>query len=425
VSGPATISSSTVTLTGAGAVTISASQAANGNYAAATATVNIIVNKVLPNVQVSLSSSSIATSQAFVVAITVTGGNRTIVPTGAVTLTTGGFTSGAVPLTSGIASINIPAGSLAVGSDTLTASYAPDSVSSSDYTGAVATASVTVTSPIVPVAPGITVSPASASISTAQTVAVTIVVAGSSGSSTPTGAVILSGDGYTSAAMTLASGAVTITIPAGSLSKGSDTITATYSPDASSSTIYTSGSGTASITVTNTVYSMAATSVTIAHGAAGTSTVTISSANGYTGTVSLACTITASPAGAAHIPTCTAIQTVSLNSTNTSGTATVNVASTAVSAALASPNPIGRYDWAVQGGVALALLLLPWIPRKRRSWLSLVGILIATSLLSGLVACGGGASVHTTAGNYTVTVTGTGSDLAKTPASTTFTLTVN
>jgi hypothetical protein len=43
VSGPATISSSTVTLTGAGTVTIRASQVANGNYAAATATTSFTV----------------------------------------------------------------------------------------------------------------------------------------------------------------------------------------------------------------------------------------------------------------------------------------------------------------------------------------------------------------------------------------------
>jgi sugar lactone lactonase YvrE len=44
VSGPATISGATVTLTGAGTVVLSASQAANGNYAAATATTSFVVN---------------------------------------------------------------------------------------------------------------------------------------------------------------------------------------------------------------------------------------------------------------------------------------------------------------------------------------------------------------------------------------------
>jgi len=80
----------------------------------------------------------------------------------------------------------------------------------------------------------------------------------------------------------------------------------------------------------------------------------------------------------------------------------------------------------------LAFLLLPWIPRKRRKWLSLSVLAIAVTLFGGLAGCGGGpvtgsaqASSGTTAGQYTITVTGTGNDAAKTQTSTTFTLTVN
>jgi hypothetical protein len=45
VSGPATVSGSTVTLTGAGTVVLKASQVANGNYLAATATLAFTVTK--------------------------------------------------------------------------------------------------------------------------------------------------------------------------------------------------------------------------------------------------------------------------------------------------------------------------------------------------------------------------------------------
>jgi hypothetical protein len=48
VSGPATISGSTVTLTGVGTVVLSASQAANGNYAAATATASFMMTAAPP-----------------------------------------------------------------------------------------------------------------------------------------------------------------------------------------------------------------------------------------------------------------------------------------------------------------------------------------------------------------------------------------
>ena len=83
----------------------------------------------------------------------------------------------------------------------------------------------------------------------------------------------------------------------------------------------------------------------------------------------------------------------------------------------------------------MAFLLLPWIPRKRRKWLSLAVVAIAVTLFGGLVGCsaglvpgsGGAATANsgTTAGQYTITVTGTGNDSAQTQASATFTLTVN
>ena len=66
--------------------------------------------------------------------------------TGSVTLSSGSYNSAATALASGAATVNVPAGSLAVGSDTLTASYAPDSASSSAYNAANGTSSaVTVT----------------------------------------------------------------------------------------------------------------------------------------------------------------------------------------------------------------------------------------------------------------------------------------
>jgi hypothetical protein len=53
-----------------------------------------------------------------------------------------------MPLMSGSAQFNISAGVLATGTDTLTANYAPDPASSSTYTNAMGTGSVTVTSPV-------------------------------------------------------------------------------------------------------------------------------------------------------------------------------------------------------------------------------------------------------------------------------------
>jgi len=201
-------------------------------------------NPTTPTVTVTPASSSITTAQSLAVTITVSGSSGT--PTGSVVLSSGSYTSSAATLSSGSATITIPAGSLAAGSDTLTAKYTPDSASSATYNSASGTASVTVTQPAT--TPTVTVTPASGSITTAQSLSVTIAVSGSSG--TPTGSVVLSSGSYTSSAATLSSGSATITIPAGSLAAGSDTLTAKYTPDSASSAAYTSASGTASVTVT-------------------------------------------------------------------------------------------------------------------------------------------------------------------------------
>jgi uncharacterized protein (TIGR03437 family) len=94
--------------------------------------------KTTPTVTVTPGSLSITTAQALSVTVAVSG---TPTPTGSVTLAGGGYTSTATTLTSGSASINIPAGSLATGSDTLTASYTPDANSSATYNSATGTSS--------------------------------------------------------------------------------------------------------------------------------------------------------------------------------------------------------------------------------------------------------------------------------------------
>ena len=94
-----------------------------------------------PSVTVTPSLSSIGTTQDLSVTVSVSG---TPTPTGSVTLTGGDYTSSATTLVSGVAIIDVPAGSLATGTDSLMATYTPDSNSSSIYTSATGTASVTV-----------------------------------------------------------------------------------------------------------------------------------------------------------------------------------------------------------------------------------------------------------------------------------------
>jgi len=114
-----------------------------------------------------------------------------------VILTSGSYTSAATALVSGSATINIPAGSLAAGNDTLTATYTPDSNSSSIYNSATGTSSAVTETKATPT---VAVTPGSSSITTTQALSVTVAV---SGTPTATGSVILSSGSYTSAATAL------------------------------------------------------------------------------------------------------------------------------------------------------------------------------------------------------------------------------
>jgi hypothetical protein len=114
------------------------------NSASGTASVTVTQQVVsTPTVTVTPASSSISTTQSLGVSIAVASASGT--PTGSVVLSGGGYTSSATTLSSGSASITVPAGKLTAGSDTLTANYTPDSASSAIYNSASGTASVTVT----------------------------------------------------------------------------------------------------------------------------------------------------------------------------------------------------------------------------------------------------------------------------------------
>ncbi|MGC2299258.1 MAG: FG-GAP-like repeat-containing protein [Acidobacteriaceae bacterium] len=101
--------------------------------------------------------------------------------------------------------------------------------------------------------PTVTVTPKVSSITTKQSLQVSVTVIGGSGDQTPTGSVVLSSGTYNSAGTTLSNGVASITVLAGQLAAGSDTLTATYTPDSSSAYIYNSATGTAPVTVAQAI----------------------------------------------------------------------------------------------------------------------------------------------------------------------------
>jgi hypothetical protein len=101
-----------------------------------TVTATFASPKTTPIVTVTPASFSITTAQSLSVGVSVSGGGSNPVPTGSVTVSSGNYTSSAAALSNGSATVNVSAGSLAVGSDILTAAYTPDSSSAATYSPA-------------------------------------------------------------------------------------------------------------------------------------------------------------------------------------------------------------------------------------------------------------------------------------------------
>ena len=371
-----------------------------------------------PTVTVTPSASSITTAQPLSVIIGVSGGNGNPIPTGSVILSNGNYASSATTLSNGGATINVPAGSLATGTDALTASYTPDAASSATYKGATGSNSVTVIVPVT-MMPTVTVTPSSSSITSAQGLTVTVAVSGGGGNPTPTGSVTLTGGGYASASTALTGGSAIINIPAGSLATGSDMLTANYSGDGN----YVASSGTTSVTVTVPPppgFTVSGTAVTLKAGATtgNTSTISVSPSGGFTGSVTLTAAITSTPTGAQYPPTLSFGSTTPVSITGApAGTATLTISSTAATIATLSYPKKRGVPWYAAGGAILACILLFGIPARRRSLWKTLGMLALLAMLTGgVVACGGASSSGggggnsnpgTTAGTYTITLTGT------------------
>ncbi len=396
----------------------------------------VVTPKIMPSVAVAPSSASITTAQALPVTVTVAGANGSPAPTGSVTLTSGSYTSAPTVLTAGAANFTIPAGSLAIGADTLLVSFTPDAASAPIDNSASGSAPVAVTAPP-KVTPGVTVTPSAASLTTAQPLTVTVAVAAGAGAQPPTGTVTLSTGGYNSQ-QPLASGTATFNLPAGTLPTGSDPLTATYTPDAASAATYNPGTGAATVTVTPAPAAMtltASSAPSAAAGAATSATLSLAASSTYSGTVSLSCALTASPAGAQGLPTCSvAPATVQLTGGG-SATATLTVSTTAPSVSLNHPGTLQK-TWRLGfGSAALAGMVCFWLPgRGRRRWPALLPMLLVALLTLGVAGCAGKPSPSsptqpstpgTTEGQYTFTVTGTDTTNPKVIALTTVLVTVH
>jgi hypothetical protein len=372
-----------------------------------------------PTVAVTPQTATITAAQALTLTVVVSGGSGKPTPTGSIALSGGGYTSAASSLSGGSVTLSIPAGSLAIGTDALTVAYTPDSASSSVYNSGTGTASVTVTA-APKNASTVTATTTSATITNQQAVAVAITVTGVSGQPTPTGTVTLASGTY-SAQQALTDGSASITVPAGTLSSGADTLTATYSGDAT----YAGSSGTVIVTFSPVVISAPPPSG-VAPGGSATSNVTLIAGSDYSGTMKMSCTLTGSPSGAQSLPTCSLNPTTMNITTGGTGSTTLTVQTTAASTT-ALLVPVRMKLLGLGGGTILAGLFLIGVPTRRRRWMEMI-VLLWVLVTASAIGCGGsggsssgsgGASIPaTTAGTYTIQVTGTDSSNASITATT-------
>ena len=183
-------------------------------------------------------------------------------------------------------------------------------------------------------------------------------------------------------------------------------------------------------------FTAAGTAVTVTAGATtgSTSTITITPTNRFTGSVTMTAAITSSPSGAQYPPTLSFTPNpVSITSTSAvTSTLTVSTTASQTSPCTAFNQAPRGIPWYAQGGAVLACVLLFGIAPRRRKWRAIFGMLMLfVALAGGMLACGGGSNTSacstaitpgTTAGSYTIAVTGTS---GSTSVTNTIALTVN
>ncbi len=170
--------------------------------------------------------------------------------------------------------------------------------------------------------------------------------------------------------------------------------------------------------------------ITITKGATSgnTATIKVTPANGFTGTVDLSCVVSG-PSGANDPATC-ALSPPSVTVSNGAQTSTLTITTTAAT----SMNQPEKLLWPSTGGAVLALVFFFGVPKRRRNWLAMIGLLAFFVSLAA-TGCGGGvaplgnnggtggtSNPGTTSGTYTVTVTGASGSMSQT---TQVTVTVN
>ena len=287
--------------------------ASSSTYTSAAGTASVTVTKATPSVTLTLSPTSITSIQPLTVTVGVSGGPGATVSTGSITLTSGSYTSTATTLSGGSAAIVIPAGTLPIGTDSLSVSFTPDSAGAAIYTSATGSGSIVVSNGV-PVLTWAT--PASINYGTALSSAQLDAVSSVAGTFSYSPAV----------------GAV--------LAAGAQTLSVTFTP--TNTAAYQSVTSTVVLTVNKVALSIAAANVARLFGAANpafTGTVT-GAVNGdtFTETFSTAAVVSSVVGTYPIVPAVAGANSRNYTITSTNGTLTIAPVGTTTSLALSNGN---------------------------------------------------------------------------------------
>jgi sugar lactone lactonase YvrE len=371
-----------------------------------------------PTMTITPSANSITAGQPLTVAVAVNGGAQSPTPTGSVTLVSGAY-SAQQNLANGATTFNLAAGSLPSGANTLTATYRPDNASAGIYSESSQIGTVTVTNSVGAAAATVTLTPSATTITDQQAITIASTVTGATGQVTPTGNVTLTSGSYSSQ-QPLTSGGATFSVPSGALTAATTTLTASYSGDNN----YASASGTTTIDVVPLMVTVP-TAPAVAAGSTATATAALSAGSKYSGTLNLSCTLTASPAGAQSLPTCSLNPASVVIASGGKATTTVTINSTAAS----TTSPLRR--WGSGSMLALGVLFLTPALRRRKA---IMRSMVCGIAITAVIGCGGHTSASsgaasptvqaTSPGIYTFRVTATDASNAQLTTSTNLTITV-
>jgi Glycoside hydrolase family 44/Bacterial Ig-like domain (group 3) len=285
----------TITSLMAGTHSITASYAGDSADGASTSNaVSVQVNAATTPLQatavtLTATPTTAVSGQTITLSAKVAPTSGTSVPTGAITFQDGSTALGSSTLAAGTGTLAVS--TLSVGTHSITASYAGNTADAASTSNAVSVQINAATGPLQATAVTLTANPTTAV--SGQTVTLSAKVAPTSGTSTPTGTVTFQ-DGSTAIGSSILS-AATGTLAVSTLSVGTHSLSAVYSGDTANSP---STSKTISVTITAAQpppttpdygLTLSSSTLTMTQGTPGTLTVSVAPENGFSASLSFAC----------------------------------------------------------------------------------------------------------------------------------------